>query len=189
MRPGTSKQIVLGSKNLLNQCALDFMYASLILHECFVYTCFAMFIQVSLRFPWRLHVLFVFLLMKKVLNGRQGLFFAILLSKFHVGLLDRKFALERAWYAFWSSFFPHSMKMFRLSMFPFSGSHIVILGIACLCRRVLQSRIIALFGESGRDGTCAFNAVLVFFVSFVHSLWFAIRLPSQLHNWQHASPR
>ena len=116
----------------------------------------------SLGLPCRLHVLFVFLGMKKVLNGRQGLFFAILLSKFHVGLLDRKFALERAWYAFWSSFFPHSMKMFRLSLFPFSGSHIVILGIACLRRRVLQSRIIALSGESGRDGTCAFNAVLVF---------------------------
>ena len=72
--------------------------------------------------------------MKKVMNGPQGPLFAIVLSKCHVGLLDRKFAHERAWYAFWSSFFPHSMKMFRLSLFPFSGSHIVILGIACLHR-------------------------------------------------------
>ena len=100
----------------------------------------------SLGLLWRLHALSESSGMTKVMNGRQGLFFAILLSKFHVGLVDRKFALERAWYAFWSSFFPHSMKMFRLSLFPFSGSHIVILGIACLCR----------------DGTCAFNAVLVF---------------------------
>ena len=99
----------------------------------------------SLGLPWRLHVLFVFLLMKKVLNGRQGLFFAIPFSKFHDGLLEGKCGHVRAMYVSCSSFFPNSMKMFRLPWFPFCGSHMVILGITCLRRRVLQSRIIALW--------------------------------------------
>ena len=131
----------------------------------------------SLVLQWLLHALSESPGMKKSLLGPQGPLFAIqlailfaILLAIHVGLLDRKFAHERAWYALWSSFFPASMKMFRLSLFPFSGSHIVILGIACLRRRVLQSRIIALSGESGRDGTCAFNAVLVFCIMCAFSM-------------------
>ena len=54
--------------------------------------------------------------MKKSLLGPQGPLFAIqlailfaILLAIHVGLLDRKFAHERAWYALWSSFFPASL--------------------------------------------------------------------------------
>ena len=101
----------------------------------------------SLVLQWLLHALSESPGMKKSLLGPQGPLFAIqlailfaILLAIHVGLLDRKFAHERAWYALWSSFFPASMKMFRLSLFPFSGSHVVILGChlgAMSFRRVL----------------------------------------------------